>query len=135
MAKPARLLTRFALQAAFFAAMAAPVAAAEGDQPTTGMWMAASATDPGVSTKWGRLMLKDGVLAFRSANLAWTLAAGEIKRVAISEQSDRLLVLESAAGETYYVAILGQNLLVESPRKAMQIIQRVAQTPAARRER
>lgn len=133
MTTTAQFFSRMALASVFTVAMSVGVSA--GDDPTTSIWMAASSAEPGVSTNWGRLVLRDGVLAFHSRHLEWALATSDIRRVAIYEQSDRLLVVESFAGETYYVAILAPNLLVESPRKAMQVIQRVAQTPAARRER
>lgn len=130
----AQLFTRVALLTALFAAMPATVSAA-GDEPTTGVWMAASGANADVRTNLGRLTLKDGVLSFQSTNVEWTLAVSDIKRVAISEESDRLFVLESHLGETYFVAILGQNLLVDSPRRAMQVIQRVLRAESGRRER
>ena len=133
MTTTAQFFARIALASVFTMAMSVGVSA--GDEPTTSVWMAASSAEPGVSTNWGRLVLREGVLAFYSPGLEWGLAISDVKRVAIYEQSDRLLVVESVAGETYYVAILAQNLLVESPRKAMQIIQRVARTSAAQRER
>jgi hypothetical protein len=130
----ARLFTRVAMLTALVAAMPATVSAA-GDEPTTGVWMAASGASADDRTNVGRLILKDGVLSFQSTNVEWTLAVSDIKRVAISEESDRLFVLESVSGETYFVAILGQNLLVDSPRRAMQVIQRVARAESGRRER
>ena len=133
MTTTAQFFSRMAMASVFTMAMSVGVSA--GNEPTTSMWMAASSAEPGVSTNWGRLVLKEGVLAFHSRNLEWALEISDISRVSIYEQSDRLLVVESVAGETYYVAILAQNLLVESPREAMQVIQRVARTPAARRER
>ena len=133
MTTTAQFFSRIALASVFTVAMSVGVSA--GDEPTTSMWMAASSAEPGVSTNWGRLVLKEGVLAFHSRNLEWALAISDISRVALYEQSDRLLVVESFVGETYYVAILAPNLLVESPREAMQIIQRVARTSAGRRER
>lgn len=134
MTTTAQFFSRIALASVFTMAMSVGVSAGD-DEPTTSVWMAASSAEPGVSTNWGRLVLREGMLAFHSRSLEWALEIGDIRRVAIYEQSDRLLVVESVAGETYYVAILAQNLLVESPRKAMQIIQRVALTSAARRER
>lgn len=133
MTTTAQFFSRIALASVFTMAMSVGVSA--GDEPRASIWMAASSAEPGVSTNWGRLVLRDGVLAFHSRNLEWALEIGDLRRVAIYEQSDRLLVVESFAGETYYVAILARNLLVESPQTAMQIIQRVARTQDARRER
>ena len=130
----AQLFTRFALLTALFAAMPVTVSAA-GDEPTNGVWMAASGADADVRTNVGRLILKDSVLSFRSTSVEWSIVASDIKRIAISEQSARLFVLETHAGETFFVAILGQNLLVDSPRRAMQVIQRAVRAESGRRER
>lgn len=134
MINSARLFTRLAVLVALFAAVPATVSAA-GDELTAGVWMAASGADANVRTNLGRLMLRDGVLSFQSTSVEWTLAVSDIKRLAISEQSDRLFVLESHSGETYFVAILGHNLLMDSPRRAMQAIQRVLRAESGRRER
>jgi len=137
MTSSARSFTRFAMLTMLLVVMragASPVVAASADEPVSGIWMAASGAEPGVGTNWGRLILRDGVLTFQSPSMGWKLSIAEIKRVTISEQSDRLFVLESVAGETYYVAILGQNLVSESPRKAMQVINRALRAPVARRE-
>jgi hypothetical protein len=136
MSTTAHTFTRLAVTALLLAAsqlMTAPAeAAAPGEYRNA--WMAASGTEPGFSTNWGRLTLRDGVLRFESTNTEWQVALPDVKRVSISEQSDRVLVLESAAGEKYYVMIYGPQMTAESPRKAMQIIQKALRVPTARRE-
>jgi hypothetical protein len=139
MTRFAQLFTRSALVTTLLAALvctATPALASQGDGQRM-LWMAASGSEPSIGSNWGRLTLKDGVLTFRSSSAEWQLALTDLKRVSISAQSDQLIVLESTAGETYYVAILGQNLLVDSPRKALQAIQKASAsaTPGARRER
>jgi hypothetical protein len=140
MTRFAQLFTRSAVVATLAASALLcterPAAASSGDSPNM-LWMAASGSEPSIGSNWGRLMLKDGVLRFRSTSAEWQLALTDIKRAQISSQSDQLIVLESVAGQTYYVAILGQNLLVDSPRKALQVIQKASAsaTPGARRER
>lgn len=133
----ARSFTRLAALAGLLVAahtITAPALAASGGDTASGLWLAASATEPAVGNDWGRLALRDGVLAFNSKTAAWQLPVTEIKRASISEQSDRLMVIEGASGETYYVAIIGAQMLTESPRKALQIIQKALRAPAGRRE-
>jgi hypothetical protein len=139
MSRFAHSFTRFARLAMVLAAayvMAPTVAsAAAGDTPQP-LWMAASGTEPTIGSSWGRLTLKDGVLRFRSTGVEWELAVSDIKRASISPQSDQFIVVEGVNGETYYVAILGPNMMVDSPRKALQVIQKsLGPATGARRER
>lgn len=132
----AHSFTRLAATALFLAAsqfITLPAAAAPTEDYRNA-WMAASGTAPEPSTNWGRLTLRDGVLRFESASIEWQLALSDIKRASISEKSDRVIALESAAGENYYVTIYGQQLTVESPRRALQLIQKALRAPAARHE-
>ena len=106
--------------------------AARGDDAPRGIWLAGSGSQAAAGTDLGHLTLRDGVLAFKSSTTEWQLAAAEIKRASI-EKSDRLLV-ESVAGETYYLTILDARMTAGSPREALKIIQKALRAPAARRE-
>lgn len=129
----ARIVTAIAIAAAIHAI--APPRVNASDNNESGWWMAASGPQPSVSgTNWGRLILKDGVLTFHAATTEWKIDVTDIKRISMSEASDRLFEVESFTGETYYVAILDANMLVDSPRKAVQVIQRAMRATAARRE-
>jgi hypothetical protein len=136
MTKSARMFT-LALVTAVTLFNSTPALAEKGGDVPQMLWLAASGAEPGVGTNWGRLTLKDGILMFRSSSSEWQLAVSDIKRAAVSPQSDDLIVVESVDGETYYVTILGPNMLVESPRKALQVIRKAAgaAVPGARRER
>ena len=114
--------------------MMVPAADAGPNEDARGLWLASAGSQPIVGTNWGRLALRDGVLTFSSPNTEWQLALSEITRVAIGESSNRLMVIEGA-GRTYYVAILGQQMLVESPRQAVAMIQKAMTAPAVRRGR
>lgn len=132
----ARCFTRFAAVTALLVAsqfLATPAHAAGPDDHARGVWLASSGSEPALATSCGRLALRDGRLSFDSADVEWQLAVSEIKRIAVSEQSDRLIVIEGA-DETHYVAILGPQMLVESPRRALTIIQKAMKAPAAPRE-
>lgn len=130
----ARLLAAIVVVAAILGITAQPVTAAD-NEPGSGLWMAASGSEPSISgTNWGRLILKDGVLRFHALNGEWKLAVSEIRRVAISDGSDQIFEVESYSGERYYVAILSPNMLVDSPRRAMQVIQRALRVTTSRHE-
>lgn len=95
---------------------------ASDDQPAR-LWMAAASEQPGIiGTDWGRLILKDGILSFQSAQTEWSIEVAGITRVEISKESKNQLEVEYGGGNTYYVAILKANLLVESPGKAVGLI-------------
>lgn len=129
-----RLLAAIVIVAAILGITAQHVTAAD-NEPGSGLWMAASGSEPSISgTNWGRLILRDGVLRFHASNGEWQLPVSDIKRVAISDASDRIFEVESYAGERYYVAILGPNMLVDSPRRALQVIQRALRVTTARHE-
>ncbi len=88
-------------------------------------WMAASNSAPSFPGRsWGRLSLHNGVLRFDSSEYEWRVALSDIKRVAQSKAAPRALEIETFAGTTHFVAILDARLLADSPRKALQLIQR-----------
>jgi hypothetical protein len=98
-----------------------------------GTWLAAAAQSPAGASTWGRLTLRDGVLTFASNRTEWQAPLSDIKRIAESSRADRTIEIETHSGETLFVSILGQQMVTESPRKAMQIIERaVREAPAAR---
>ncbi|HJU44886.1 MAG TPA: hypothetical protein VJ691_18815 [Vicinamibacterales bacterium] len=125
MARPVRALLRIAPLAAM---LAWPVSATADNKPASAYWMAAASYSSTV--QWGRLEIKDGMLTFYVARSEWTTPLSEITRVARVKGEDAILEIVTASGDTLYVSILGPQLLPESPRKAMQIIQRaVRQAP------
>lgn len=131
----AHSFTRTSLTAVFLAAAlltTESVVAARGDEAPRGVWMARSATPGAAAEIWGRLKLGDGVIAFNGSNSDWQVAVADIKKASV-DQSDRL-VLEAAAGDVYYVTILDARMLVDSPSRALKLIQRALREPASRRE-
>lgn len=125
----AQLFTRGFLALAMAASMTL-AAQAKGDAPLL-VWMAASNSEPSISNEVGRLSMKAGVLSFQSTGQAWQVAVADIKRVAL--QSDTLMVIETMRDEKYYVAIMGPNMVLQTPRKALDVIQRAQRTPAGGR--
>jgi hypothetical protein len=114
-------------------AAAAPVSAGQPSAERTFTWLASSSTEPTIGAGWGRLTIRDGVLAFRSTETEWQISVAEIRRAAPSPQSDRLLEIEDADGSVRYVAIIGSTMLVESPRKTLDVIQRAMRVHTASR--
>lgn len=106
--------------------------AARGDEAPRGVWMASAATQNSETATWGRLILRDGVLAFNASNTEWQLPVSEIKKASI-DQSSRLMV-EAVAGDVYYVTILDARMSADSPSQALKVIQRALRAPASRRE-
>ena len=107
---------------------------ARADDPAPIFWMAASSSEPRFNGgSWGRLTLQDGELRFHSNNYAWRVVLSDIKRVDESKAAPRALEVETFAGATHFIAILDAKLMADSPRKAMQMIQRsmrdAAETP------
>jgi hypothetical protein len=106
--------------------------AAQGN--TAFAWAVSAVDAPAGSSKWGSLTLRDGVLTVAMTNKEWQTPLAEIKRVAESRRGDRTMEIETLNGEVLVVSILGQQMLTESPRKAIQIIERAVRTaPASRR--
>ena len=116
------------------AAIAVPAPArAEPQDGRVLVWMAASSSEPTVASQWGRLSMKDGVLAFAATGLEWQVAVTDIRNVAVSDESDKFIVIETTRDEKYYVAILGPNMMIENPRKALDMIRRAQRVVAGRR--
>ena len=120
------------LAALFFAV---PVAAvASNDDPARGYWLVSTAGPASDEVIWGRLVVEDGMLTFFAPRGQWKTPLAEIKRVSIAKGSNRSFEIETVTGEVLQLAILGPRLLTESPKKAMQVIQRaVREAPPARR--
>ena len=75
-------------------------------------------------------MVKDGTLTFFAPRTEWQTPLSSIKRVSRVKGSDSNFEIETETGDTLRLAILGPNLLTDSPKKAMQVIQRaVHETP------
>ncbi|MDO8679545.1 MAG: hypothetical protein Q7R30_13400 [Acidobacteriota bacterium] len=88
-------------------------------------WMAASNSEPSFSGRsWGRLTVQDGELRFHSNDYEWRVALSDIKRVDQSRAAARALEVETFAGATHFIAILDGKMMADSPRKAIQMIQR-----------
>jgi len=106
-------------------AAGSPQALAHAADTAPIFWMAASNAAPSFpGQSWGRLSLQNGVLRFDSSDYRWQLALSDIKRVEQSKAAPRALEIETFAGTTHFVAILDARLLADSPRKALQLIQR-----------
>ena len=131
MTRFAHMFTRIAIAMLLLAAPQA-AAAQSTDSPSL-TWLAASSTEPAISSAWGRLIMRQGMLSFRSTDVEWEVPVSEIKRAAISEQSDRLMIIERADGSVYYVAIIGSSKAVESPKKAVDMILRAQRGAVSRR--
>jgi hypothetical protein len=95
-------------------------------------WMAASNSEPSFTGRsWGRLTVQDGELRFHATDFQWRVALSDIKRVDQSKGSPRALEVETFAGATHFIAILDATLTVESPRRAIRMIQRSMRDAAA----
>lgn len=124
-----RLIRAGVLTALFVAGSASVVGA--GDTPL-GLWMTASSSDTTLTGRfWGRLILEDGDLRFESPNYKWRVALSQIKRVDQSKAVPRALEVETFTGAMHFIAILDAKLTAESPRKAIQMIQRSMRDAAA----
>lgn len=109
------------------------VAAAQG-KTAQGTWLAAAAETGTTGSSWGRLTVKDGMLTFAATGIEWQRPLTEIKRVSESSRIDRAIEIEAVNGDKLLLSILGQQMIVESPRKALQILERaVREAPATAR--
>lgn len=120
-----QLLTVQTLMVALLALVAAPsVARADGERKTA-VWLAADLKD-GAPTgeSWGRLSLRNGLLSFRSMNglKGWDVDLADAQAIQTSKSGAKGLVIETRSGQVYAVAILDSQMLVDSPRKALQLI-------------
>ena len=119
--------------AALFALPVATVAAAH-DDPAQGFWLVSTSGPASREVIWGRLVVKDGMLTFFAPRGEWTTPLAEIKRVSVAKGSNRRFEIETVSGDVVRLAILGPQLLIEPPKKAMQVIQRaVREAPPVRR--
>jgi hypothetical protein len=106
------------------AAMALPARAPASDSAPI-LWMAASNSEPRFTGRsWGRLTVQDGEMRFHSNDYHWQVALSDIKRVDQSKAAPRALEVETFAGVTHFIAILDAKMMADSPRKAIQMIQR-----------
>ena len=79
---------------------------------------------------WGRLVVADGLLTFFAPRTEWQTPLSEIRRVSRVKGSDSNFEIETVAGDRLQLAILGPQLVAESPKKAVKVIQRaVRETP------
>lgn len=98
---------------------------ARANDPAPISWMAASSSEPSFTGRsWGRLTVQDGELRFHSNNYDWRVALSDIKRIDQSKAAPRALEVETFAGATHFITILDSKMLADSPRKAIQMIQR-----------
>ena len=108
------------------------LAQAQGAEGARTSWMAASSNIASLTGHtWGRLTMTEGALAFRSANYEWSLPLTEIKRISSSKDLASAFEIESVTGERYYVGILDGQMMMSSPGRAMQMIQRAARVAPA----
>lgn len=118
------------------ALFALPVAsaAASDDDPAQGIWLVSTSSPASNEVTWGRLVVRDGMLTFFAPRGEWRTPLAEIKRVSLAKGSNRNFEIETVSGDVLRVSILGPQLLVESPKKAMQLIQRaVREAPPVQR--
>ena len=99
-------------------------AAAAHDDPAQGFWLVSTSGPASSEVFWGRLVVKDGMLTFFAPRGEWKTPLAEIKRVSLAKGSNRSFEIETASGEVLRLAILGPQMLIESPKKAIQVIQR-----------
>lgn len=118
------------------AAMPSIASAQDNDTKGPKTWMASSNNEPSfVAGDWGRLMLADGELRFRSNNYKWNLSLSDIKRLGVSKTTDRALEVETFNGSVYFVSILDSRMLTESPGKAVDVLLRaVREAPTTSRQ-
>ena len=109
-------------------------AAAAADDPAQGFWLVSASGPASSEVIWGRLVVKNGMLTFFAPRGEWKTPLAEIKRVSVAKGSNRSFEIETVSGEVLRLAVLGPQLLIESPKKAMQVIQRaVREAPPVRR--
>lgn len=119
--------------AALFALPVASAAAAGAD-PATRCWLVSTSAPASNEVIWGRLVVKDGMLTLFAPRGEWQAPLSAITRVSRVKGSDRIFAVETVTGEVLRLAILGPQMLIESPKKAMRVIQRaVREAPPAPR--
>lgn len=107
------------------------IAQAQSD-PNRVFWMATSSQEASLAGRgFGRLTMANGTLTFQSPKEEWRMDLAEVKRISSSKAVANALEVERLDGQVFYVAILNAQLLMTSPGKAMQAIQRgVRNAPA-----
>lgn len=103
---------------------------ASADEPVQGQWLAAIAEGHGAKAEWGRLILKDGSLSFLGARDDWHAPVSDITRITVARDTERTFKIETVSGDVVVLAILGPQMLKESPKKAIQLIQRAVREAA-----
>lgn len=110
-------------------AASAPAAWAGPNDAAGTVWLASVTGDPTV----GRLMIRDGALTFATPQREWQVPLTEIARVTVAKGDDRSLDIATITGEKLRLTIRGPQLLIASPKPAVQRIQRALREAPARR--
>ncbi len=132
--QPSRRSWIAGLVLAALVALPTSTVAAAGDDVAQGSWLVSTSGPASNEVIWGRLVVKDGMLTFFAPRGEWTTPLIGITRVSVAKGSHRRFEIETVSGEVLRFAILGPQLLIESPKKAMRVIQRaVREAPALRR--
>jgi hypothetical protein len=138
---------RIALTVQFVAVLAVPSLVASAESPR-GMWIAewlgpqaaplsAIARSAGLERTIGILKLRDGKLSFveQIAQTDWALDLVDVRRVSIVNgtpstllRAGRSIVIDTVTGEEFVIAILDADLVQASPKKALAVIERAAQS-------
>lgn len=122
-------LSIWAAAVALFCVLGLPATAAANEKPVQGLWLASHATEP-----MGRLEIKNGMLTFHGARSEWSTPLSEITRVTPVKGSHDAFEVRTATGDILQVRVFTPKLVPESPKKAIQLIQRaVRDTPAMQR--
>ena len=114
-------IIRVALTVQLIGVLAVPVALAAAESPRA-MWMAEWLRSRAVERTIGVLKLRDGSLSFTevAGQAEWSIDIASVKRVSIK---DGAMKIESSTGETYVMVIMDANLLQESPKKVVAMIE------------
>ncbi len=118
---------------ALAAVLSTPVTAAADEKPVQGLWLAT--TGEAISANgWGRLVVRDGMLTFHGARGEFSTPLAVITRVSVVKGSANTFEILTVNGDRLQLSILTAQMLTESPKKAMQVIQRaVREAPAVQR--
>ena len=119
-----RAVLRIAL---LLAVVAWPAPAAADEKPVVAYWLAA--TSHGGNIQWGRLVMKDGTLAFFTTEGTWETPLAEITRISRVRGSQQFQIA-TASGSVLQLSILGPQMVPQPPQKAMQMIQRAIKDAA-----
>lgn len=122
---------RIALAVQLAGVLLVPALVAAQDAPR-GLWMAEWLRPQATARTLGVLTLRDGKLAFAEqvGDQKWEVELAAVKRVASTNGGKALLVV-TAAGDEYVMAIMQPNLTAQSPKKALTTLERALQLLAA----